>query len=140
MLSTSAMNRADSKASTPSRLRWAVLCVLFGLSFVTIVDRVCISAAKPDIAADLRIPDQTFGMVFGAFAMGYSIFMVPAGWAADRLGPRRFLALIVAAWSVFTIWTGAASTIPLLIAVRFCFGATEAGAYPTAAKAIYSWL
>jgi ACS family glucarate transporter-like MFS transporter len=123
-----------------SRIRWWVLLALCGLSFLTIVDRVCISAAKNDIASDLTISDQTFGFVFGAFALGYAVFMVPSGWAADRLGPRKFLAIVVAAWSIFTIGTGLASAVPMLIAIRFLFGAAEAGAYPTAARAIYSWL
>jgi MFS transporter, ACS family, glucarate transporter len=121
-------------------VRWRVLSVLSLLSFLTIVDRVCISAAKPEIAADLQIPDQMFGFVCGAFALGYAVFMVPSGWAADRLGPRRFLAIIVGAWSLFTLQTGLVSAVPLLIGVRFLFGAAEAGAFPTAARAIYGWL
>ena len=78
--------------------------------------------------------------MFGAFALGYAVFMVPSGWAADRLGPRRFLAIIVGAWSFFTLQTGLVSGVPLLIGVRFLFGAAEAGAFPTAARAIYGWL
>jgi MFS transporter, ACS family, glucarate transporter len=123
-----------------ARIRWLVLFALVLLAFLTIIDRVCISAAKNDIAAELAIPDQTFGVIFGAFAVGYAVLMVPSGWAADRLGPRRFLALIVAAWSVFTLATGFASAVPLLIAIRILFGAAEAGAFPTAARAIYAWL
>jgi ACS family glucarate transporter-like MFS transporter len=123
-----------------TRVRWLVLCALCALSFLTIVDRVSISAAKNDIAADLSISDQTFGLVFGAFALGYAVFMVPCGWMADRLGARRFLALIVACWSVCTLATGFASAIPVLMVIRWLFGAAEAGAYPTAARAIYSWL
>ena len=68
------------------------MAALFALSFVTIVDRVSISAAKNDMAAELGIADMTFGAVFGAFALGYAIFMVPSGWLADRWGARRFLA------------------------------------------------
>lgn len=123
-----------------SGVRWQVLAALFLLSFITIVDRVCISAAKGDISAELHIPDIKFGVVFGAFALGYGLLMVPAGWTADRWGARRFLALIVFLWSVFTLQTGLATTIPVLVMVRFLFGAAEAGAYPTAARAIYGWL
>ncbi len=36
--------------------------------------------------------------------------------------------------------TGLVATILMLLAVRFFFGAAEAGAYPTAARAIYGWL
>jgi len=116
-----------------------VLGALFLLSFITIVDRVCISAAKPEMAAALGISDMTFGVVFGAFALGYGVFMIPSGWAADRMRPRRFLTSIVLAWSGFTILTGLASATAMLIVVRFLFGAAEAGAFPTAARAIYDW-
>ena len=122
------------------RVRWLVLCALVLLAFLTIVDRVCISAAKTDIAAELAISDQTFGVVFGVFAIGYAVLMVPSGWMADRLGPRRFLALIVTAWSALTLATGSVSAVAPLIAVRLLFGAAEAGAFPTAARAIYAWL
>ena len=121
-------------------VRWRVMAALFVLSFVTIVDRVAISSAKNDMAAELRITDVTFGVVFGAFAIGYAIFMLPSGWLADRWGPRKFLAATVACWSLFTFGTGLVSIVSVLIAIRFLFGAAEAGAYPTAARALYGWL
>ena len=121
-------------------MRWRVLAALFLLSFITIVDRVAISAAKSEMAAELGISDITFGVVFGAFALGYGVFMAPSGWVADRWGPRRFLALIVGLWSLFTLQTGLVSAAGVLIAIRFLFGAAEAGAYPTAARAIYTWM
>lgn len=117
-----------------------MLAGLFLLSFITIVDRVAISAAKNDMADELGIADMAFGVVFGAFALGYALFMVPAGWLADRWGPRSFLAATVACWSVFTLGTGLVSGVAALVAVRFLFGAAESGAYPTAARAIYGWM
>ena len=48
----------------------------------------------------------TIYILFGAFALGYGVLMVPSGWWADRYGPRRFLAAIVLLWSVCTAWTG----------------------------------
>jgi MFS transporter, ACS family, glucarate transporter len=120
--------------------RWRVVAVLFLLAFITIVDRVCISAAKSHMAADLGISDLSFGYVFGAFALGYALCMMPSGWAADVLGPRRCLTLSVCLWSVFTVATGLVQSLPPLIAVRVLFGGAEAGAFPTAARAIHNWL
>jgi ACS family glucarate transporter-like MFS transporter len=116
-----------------------VVAYLFVFSFLTIVDRVAISAAKPDMATELGISDVTFGVVFGVFALGYALFQIPSGWAADRFGPRVFLTAIVVLWSVFTGWTGLVFTSATLIAIRFLFGAAEAGIYPTATRAIYNW-
>ena len=52
----------------------------------------------------------------------------------------RVLALIVALWSVFTALTGLAWGFASLLLFRFVFGAAEAGAYPTCARAFYAWL
>lgn len=123
----------------PSRRGYVVAC-LCSLAFLTIVDRVCISAAKNDISADLGINDPVFGWVFGAFALGYTLMMVPSGWLADRYGPRKTLALSVLLWSVLTALTGWVQGTAILLTVRFLFGLAEAGAFPGAARAIASWL
>ena len=57
----------SSKGTGPSRRAYVVAC-LCSLSFLTIVDRVCISAAKSNMSGELGITDTAFGWVFGAFA------------------------------------------------------------------------
>jgi ACS family glucarate transporter-like MFS transporter len=117
-----------------------VVGALVLLAFLMIVDRIAISAAKSQMQTELRISDISFGAVFGAFALGYAALMVPSGWAVDRLGPRRFLALIVVLWSLFTAGTGMVHALNVLIAIRFCFGLAEAGAFPAATRAVYNWV
>lgn len=123
-----------------TRLRWCVVAALFSLSLLTIVDRVCISAAKNDMSRELGLSDNTFGLVFGAFALGYAILQIPSGWLADRYGPRAFLTAVVLLWSLLTAATGRVYASGTLIGVRFVFGLAEAGAYPAAGRAIYNWL
>ena len=131
----------DVKSSlrAPSRPSYVVAC-LCSLSFLTIVDRVCISAAKTDMSRELSITDTTFGWVFGAFAIGYTVMMVPSGWLVDRYGPRTMLALFVLLWSLLTAATGWVNAAAILLLVRFLFGVAEAGAFPGAARAISHWL
>jgi ACS family glucarate transporter-like MFS transporter len=117
-----------------------VVACLCSLAFLTIVDRVCISAAKSDMSVDLRINDAAFGWVFGAFAVGYTLMMVPAGWLADRYGPRKTLALCVLLWSFLTALTGWVHGTAILLIVRFFFGLAEAAAFTGAARAIAGWL
>jgi len=130
---------ARLKAAT-THVRWEVVAFLFAFSFLTIVDRVAISAAQNDMARDLGISNIAFGFVFGAFALGYALFQTPAGFAADRFGPRAFMTLIVLLWSLFTGLTGTLSGVAILIAIRFLFGGAEAGIYPTSSRAIYNWV
>ncbi|TWT67249.1 MFS transporter [Allorhodopirellula solitaria] len=120
--------------------RSILVAATFLLSVLLYVDRVCISAAKQDVADDLLLSDQQMGWVFAAFSLGYALFQTPAGSFADRLGPRRVLASIVAIWSVFTGLTAAAGSFATMLIVRFLFGAGEAGAFPGMARAMYSWI
>ena len=120
--------------------RFLVVAALFILSLITYIDRAAISSAKGPISAELSLSDTVMGAVFGAFALGYAMAQVPAGWLADRFGPRLMLAVEVLAWSALTALTGTAHGIAALLTVRLLFGVAEAGAFPGSARAIYNWL
>ena len=121
------------------KYRHRVLGMLFMLSIITYIDRVCISVAGPAMQKDLGIPPERWGWVVGVFAIAYAAFEIPSGALGDRIGARKVLTRIVLWWSAFTSLTGAVSNYFLLLAVRFLFGAGEAGAYPNASSAISRW-
>lgn len=120
--------------------RAMLVCGTFWLAVLLYVDRICISAAKDGITADLALSDKQFGWVLSAFALGYALFQMPAGWLADRFGPRRILTMVVALWSAFTGLTGWVAGYASMLVVRFLFGAGEAGGYPAMARAVFSWV
>ena len=125
----------------PSHQRFWLVFLLFLHTVNTYMDRVCISAAKDAMQTDISgLNDQMMGYVFGIFAIGYALFQIPAGWFSDRAGPRHALTIVVVIWSIFTALTGAVYTAISLLVVRFLFGVGEAGAYPGATRALYSWL
>jgi MFS transporter, ACS family, glucarate transporter len=117
-----------------------MLGLLFVMSLITYLDRVCISTAKEPIAKDLALGDEAMGMVFGAFALGYALAQIPSGMFVDRFGPRAALTIVVSVWSLLTAFTGAAWNLASLVTIRFLFGIGEAGAFPGAARAITNWL
>ncbi len=121
------------------KYRHRVLGMLFLLSIITYIDRVCISVAGPAMQKDLNISPERWGWVVGVFAIAYAAFEIPSGALGDRIGARKVLTLIVVWWSVFTSLTGTVSHYFLLLAVRFLFGAGEAGAYPNASSSISRW-
>ncbi len=120
--------------------RYGVVFFLFVLSMITYIDRVCISAAKDPIAAELSLSDSAMGLVFSAFALGYALAQIPTGRLADRFGPRYALTGIVLVWSALTALTGAAWNLASLVVIRFLFGVGEAGAFPGSARAVVNWL
>ena len=122
-----------------TRVRGRVLAFAFLLAVVTYLDRICIAAAAPFMMEDLHLTVLQMSVVFSAFTLAYSLFEIPSGWLGDRRGPRRVLTRIVLWWSGFTMLTGAARGFQSLLAIRFLFGAGEAGAYPNIARALRNW-
>src|SRR5262245_7266828 len=125
------------KTATPVRGR--VLAFAFLLAVVTYLDRICISAAAPFMMEDLGLSLLQTGVVFVSFTLPSSRFEIPSAWLGDVRGPRRVLTRIVLWWSAFTMLTGAARGLYSLVAIRFLFGAGEAGAFPNIARSFSRW-
>ncbi len=120
-------------------IRGRVLLFAFLLAVITYLDRIAIAAAAPAIMAELHLSVLQMSVVFSAFTLAYSLFEIPSGWLGDVMGSRRVLARIVLWWSAFTMLTGAARGFGSLLAIRFLFGAGEAGAFPNIARTFATW-
>jgi ACS family glucarate transporter-like MFS transporter len=128
-----------TSSEKPTRARFVVLGLLCSMSFVLYLDRVCMSQALKPIKDDLSLSNVDMSFIAMAFTVAYCLFEVPTGHWGDRVGARRVLTRIVVCWSVFTALTGACWGFWSLLAVRFLFGAGEAGAFPNAAGIVRRW-
>src|SRR5262245_49635371 len=95
--------------------RYRMLSLLFLLSIITYLDRVCISVAGKRMQDELSITPDAWGWVVGAFTISYAAFEIPAGVWGDKYGPRNILTRIVLWWSAFTAMTGAVSNYAILL-------------------------
>ena len=120
-------------------IRSRVLGMTVALAFITYLDRVCISVTAPTIQCDLHLSTVQMGFVFSAFTAAYALFEIPTGWWADRRGSRHVLSRIVLWWSSFTALTGLAVGFRSSRRCAGLFGAGEAGAWPTVARALARW-
>jgi MFS transporter, ACS family, glucarate transporter len=123
----------------PTRARYVVLAFLCTLALLLYVDRVCIGQAAASIERDLSLSKTQMAWIFNAFTLAYCLFEVPTGHWGDRFGSRGVIARIAIWWSIFTALSGAALGFWSLLAIRFLFGAGEAGAYPNTARVITRW-
>ncbi|QVW25663.1 MFS transporter [Pseudomonas hormoni] len=114
-------------------LTFVLLCVM---AFIMYVDRTNLAVAAPTISKELGFSNTNLGMMFSAFAIAYSCFMIPGGWFSDRIGSRKAMLLYGIIWSVATIATGLVSGLVVLVIARFVVGIGEAPIYPTAARMI----
>ncbi len=126
------------------RVRYLLVMLIFLIAAVVNIDRSNVSIAGSYIAADYHISLIQLGWVFSAFQFGYAAFLIPSGWIAGKLGPRRTLTGGLVWWGAFTVATALvppamANALWVLIAVRFILGLGEALAYPSANQFVAAW-
>jgi sugar phosphate permease len=136
---TSQQSFSASHASAPSHRRWMVLLLLCLMYFITYLDRVSISNAAPMISREFGFSKATMGLIFSAFVWAYAFFQVPGGWLGDRFGPRKVLTVIMVYRTLIAAVTTRAVGFSSFWAVRFMLGVGEAGAFPTATRAMQMW-
>ena len=60
--------------NTPTAARFKVLGLLFLLTNITYLDRLCISAAAPAISSAFNFSPSQMGYIFSAFTLAYAAF------------------------------------------------------------------
>jgi sugar phosphate permease len=137
---TAANSHAHALAGAkPSHVRWYVLALISLMYMITYMDRSNISIAAPSIAKEFGFSKTEMALLFSAFAWAYAVGQIPGGWLADYFGPKRVLLAIVPFWSLMTAATGWGFSLVSFFTIRFAFGLGEAGAFPTASRAMQLW-
>ena len=108
--------------------------------FITYVDRVNISSAAAAFKTELGFSNTDLGLIFSAFAYPYLICQVVGGWFGDRFGARRTLIVCGLTWAIATMLTGLTGGFWSMIAARMLLGLGEGATFPTATRAMSTWL
>jgi len=125
--------------SKTSHERWLVLFLLCLMYLITYLDRVSMANTAPMIIKEYGFSKVQMGIIFSAFIWSYSLFQVPGGWLGDRFGPRKVLSTIMGYRTVIALVTTFSIGFKSFWAVRFALGVGEAGAFPTATRAMQMW-
>lgn len=148
----SLLNPSQSDLILPAgqkRKRNQILFLVMLSVALTYLARVNLSVAGHAVQQDMHFSTVTMGWVFSSFLLGYALMQVPSGWAADRFGPRRVVAVAVLVWAAFTALTGLAQVLPLarwvgvvavFMAIRFMVGVGEAACFPAGNKLVANWM
>src|SRR6516165_2830173 len=141
-------NKAEADEAIPSRrghagmpkgrthIRWEMLFLISLMYLITYLDRVSISNAAPLLVREFGFSPAKLGIVFSAFVWAYALFQVPGGWLGDHFGPRKTLTLIMGYRALIALLTTRATSLGSLWGIRFALGMGEAGAFPTATRAM----
>ena len=131
----------------PALSYWPVIMMMCAVSAVSYLERTNVSVVGHLMRPELGLDESQLGNIFSAFTFGYAVFQFPAGFLADRFGPRRVLAAALVCWGVFNVltalvqplgqWLGVFYT---LLFIRLLLGITQAPTYPAAARNLLSWV
>lgn len=114
--------------------------LLWSCISINYIDRAILAATAPYMKEDFHLTSAELGMVLSAFFFTYTLFQIPQGWFADKVGQRISLALSVAWWSASTILTALfASGLKSMMLLRMTLGIGEAGAYPGCTGVVAKW-
>lgn len=129
------------ESANASRVRHAVIAVSVAMAFILYLDRICLGeiVKSASFRGEIALSKEQIGTILGGFFLAYAICQVPAGWAGDRFGARRMLAIYILGWSAMTALTGLAAGFYGLLLARLGCGMFEAGAYPTSGAVIRRW-
>ena len=137
--SLSARIALDASQIKRSGYRWVICFFLCCMFLILFIDRSNISIAAPGITKEFGLSKTEMGLVFSAFAWAYALGGPFGGWIGDHFGPRKTLTVMVSFWSVMTMATALAVGFASLLGIRIVFGLGEAGAAPTATRAMQHW-
>lgn len=122
-----------------TNFRWKVALLMWGAIAINYFDRTNLSAAAPVIMQEFGFTSTEMGFIMSAFFFSYTLFQIPSGWLADKLGQRIVLSGAVTWWSAATMLIALCQNFTSFILARVFLGIGEAGAYPSNAGVTAKW-
>lgn len=119
-----------------TKLRWAILAMLFAATVLNYVDRQTLSILAPQVQKDLGIDDLGYARIVQYFLIAYALSYLGAGWITDKLGAKLTLALFLGWWSLANMATGWVRNAGQLGFARMMLGLGEPGVYTAGPKAV----
>jgi MFS family permease len=107
------------------------LAVLFGLNAVDELDRTAFAILLPDIRDHFGLSDAGALALVAATTIAVLFIEVPLSFYCDRRNRVRIAATGAAMWAMFSVGTGLAVSVLMLVAMRIGAGAGRAVVNPT---------
>lgn len=135
-----------ARSPTPDRVspvhrpwyRWAVFTVA-NLAFTVGVMFVSLGIIVPDLMRDFTIQAQQIGILIAAYSYTYAAMQVPAGLLADRVGPRRVMAVFLVIGGVGTVVFSQAPGLGMSVVGRILTAIGVSVLYVNQVKVLRGW-
>jgi MFS family permease len=115
-----------------SYLPWVVAIALF----MEQLDATILNTAIPSMAASLQVTPLSLKAAVTSYILSLAVGIPVSGWIADRFGTRRVFGFAVAIFTVASVLSGLAVSVPMLVATRILQGIGAAMMMPVGRLAI----
>jgi MFS family permease len=124
---------------TYGKIAWRVIPYLFVCYLFNYLDRVNVGFAKLQMLDDLRMSETVYGFGAGIFFVGYLACGLPSNLVLQRVGARRWTAIIMVVWGALSASLMFATGPLSFYCLRFLTGAAEAGFFPGIVLYLTRW-
>src|SRR5882672_1129409 len=127
----------DADTATPAKpaipaWKWGVVVLMLFATVINYLDRAALGNLSKYIMADFKLNEEGYGTLEEWFGYSYAVFLIVAGFLADRWSLRWLYAGALLVWSVAGLATGFVGTVLQLQLCRVVLGAGEAFNWPVA--------
>jgi ACS family tartrate transporter-like MFS transporter len=113
-----------------AKCAWRLIPFMGLLLVVNYVDRLNVGFAALTMNKDLGFSPRVFGFGAGVFFVSYALLQVPANVILERVGAKRWVFCILAAWGLLSASNALVQTPTSFYVLRFLLGVAEAGFFP----------
>ncbi len=133
------ISRPDLESTVVARLTWRLVPFLFVLYIVAYLDRINVGFAALQMQQQLHFNDAVYGLGAGMFFAGYFFFQVPSNLVLQRVGAKRWIAVLMVMWGIISSSMILVTSPKSFYVIRFLLGAAEAGFYPGVILYLRNW-
>lgn len=98
--------------------RWIAMTVLLIAGFMNLLDVTIVNVALPSMQEDLGATSSEIEWVVAAYALAFSLGLLPFGRLGDHLGRRRIFLIGVVLFTICSFLCGVAPSMNMLIVAR----------------------
>ncbi len=123
---------SDTGRRLPANYKWAIVGMLWCITFFNYADRMALTANMPLIKGEFGLDKTTSGMLGSAFGYSYGLCALFAGFIVDRVRRRTAVLVGLCVWSAICMLTATAQSFWVLFMFLALEGLGEAFYFPAA--------
>lgn len=120
-------NESSSSKALYGKVIRRIIPYMFVCYLFNYLDRVNVGFAKLHMLQDIGMSEAAYGLGAGIFFIGYLVFGLPSNLMLQRIGARRWVAIIMVLWGILSTSLMFVKTAETFYVLRFLTGAAEAG-------------